>query len=137
MKKLNLPNNPRSFIYEIVANFRNGIDVDKFDYIKRDTFYCGLNYTIDCSRIIKSVKVIGNKLCYLDKSYKDIKDIFYVRERLHNEIFKHHTCISIDKMVEYILFILKDYLKLIIKMDNPEAFCTITDNILDYIENII
>ena len=135
-KKLDLPNNPRSFIYEIVANFRNGIDVDKFDYIKRDTFYCGLNYTIDCSRIIRSVKVIGNKLCYLDKSYKDIQDIFYVRGRLHNEIFRHHTCISIDKMVEYILFILKDYLKLIVNINNPKEFCRINDNILDYIENI-
>ena len=135
-KKLDLHNNPRAFIYEIVANFRNGIDVDKFDYIKRDTFYCGLNYTIDCSRIIKSVKVIGNKLCYLDKSYKDIQDIFYVRGRLHNEIFKHHTCISIDKMVESVLYLLSDYLKFIINIDNPEEFCKLNDNILDYIENI-
>ena len=135
-KKLNLPNNPRAFIYEIVANFRNGIDIDKFDYIKRDTFYCGLNYTIDCTRIIKSVKVIGNKLCYLDKSYKDIQDIFYVRGRLHNEIFKHHTCISIDKMVESILYQLSDYLNFINNIDNPEEFCKLNDNILDYIENI-
>ena len=39
-------------------------------------------------------------------------------------------------MVECILFILKNYLKLIINIDNPEEFCRMNDNILDYIENI-
>ena len=33
----------REFIYEIINNERNGIDVDKFDYIKKRLFYCGLS----------------------------------------------------------------------------------------------
>ena len=29
----------REFMYQIVANKKNGIDVDKFDYYKRDAYY--------------------------------------------------------------------------------------------------
>lgn len=32
----------RGFLYEIVANKRNNVDVDKFDYLARDTYYCGM-----------------------------------------------------------------------------------------------
>lgn len=37
-------------MYEIVANERNSIDVDKFDYIVRDTANLGLKSTFDFSR---------------------------------------------------------------------------------------
>lgn len=32
----------RGFLFEIVANKRNAIDVDKFDYLKRDSIVCGM-----------------------------------------------------------------------------------------------
>lgn len=40
----------RSFLYEIVANGRNSIDVDKFDYLARDTFNLGLKSSYDFTR---------------------------------------------------------------------------------------
>ena len=33
-----------TWIYEIVSNSRNGIDVDKFDYLNRDTQKTNMNY---------------------------------------------------------------------------------------------
>lgn len=46
-------------MYEIVANERNSIDVDKFDYIVRDTANLGLKSTFDFSRSAPAVAVHG------------------------------------------------------------------------------
>ncbi|KAH9742153.1 HD domain-containing protein [Citrus sinensis] len=40
----------KHFLYDIVANGRNGIDVDKFDYIVRDSRACGLGCNFEFQR---------------------------------------------------------------------------------------
>lgn len=42
----------RSFLFDIVANNRNGVDVDKFDYIQRDCYYTGVKSSYDPSRFL-------------------------------------------------------------------------------------
>ena len=128
-------NENREYLFEIINNERNGIDVDKFDYIKRDTLYCGLSYSMDCSRILKHVKIIDNKLCYLDKSFNYIKDMYEVREKLHTQIYKHKTCLGIELMVKKIIEKVKEFYYLDKIIENPELFCKLDDYIVDYIFN--
>lgn len=94
------PNNieitKRHFLYEIVSNKRNGIDVDKFDYLKRDTFYLGMSFSLDCSRILKYARVIDDRICYLDKSYYHILEMFEIRNKLHKQVYKHKTVLGIE-----------------------------------------
>lgn len=45
-----------AFLSEIVANKRNSVDVDKFDYIQRDSLYCGLKTSCDFQRLMKFCK---------------------------------------------------------------------------------
>jgi len=40
-----------------VANGRNGLDVDKFDYLQRDSMYCNVRISADFDRIQKYSKV--------------------------------------------------------------------------------
>eukprot|EP01038_Epipyxis_sp_PR26KG_P010096 gene10096-13571_t len=47
----------KSFLYDIVANKRNGIDVDKFDYFSRDCHVLGLNKGFDALRLMKFARV--------------------------------------------------------------------------------
>lgn len=35
-----------------MANKRNGIDVDKFDYLKRDSMMCGVGVPLDARRLM-------------------------------------------------------------------------------------
>ncbi|XP_060585629.1 deoxynucleoside triphosphate triphosphohydrolase SAMHD1-like [Ruditapes philippinarum] len=48
----------KSYMYEIVANKRNGIDVDKWDYIARDSYMLGMKVNVDYNRCFKSARVI-------------------------------------------------------------------------------
>lgn len=48
-------------MYEIVNNERNKIDVDKFDYIRRDPFMAGFpSAGYECSRLIQGARVLEN-----------------------------------------------------------------------------
>ena len=49
------------FIYQIVSNNLNSIDVDKFDYISRDFHNIGLKNGFDYSRLLEDVLIIDGK----------------------------------------------------------------------------
>jgi HD superfamily phosphohydrolase len=55
----------KEWIFQIVANKEVAIDVDRFDYIQRDSFHIGLTDTnVDYRNLIKEVRVIGDYICY-------------------------------------------------------------------------
>ena len=41
---------------QIVANDRNGLDVDKYDYLMRDSMYCNVPISVCINRIFSFVK---------------------------------------------------------------------------------
>ncbi|KAF3665529.1 hypothetical protein FXO38_09520 [Capsicum annuum] len=54
----------KQFLYDIMANGRNGIDVDKFDYIVRDTRRCALGCIFLFQRLMETMRVLGDDICY-------------------------------------------------------------------------
>ncbi|XP_078367264.1 deoxynucleoside triphosphate triphosphohydrolase SAMHD1-like isoform X2 [Oculina patagonica] len=93
----------KSFLYEIVANKRTGIDVDKFDYFARDCHGLGINNSFDHKRYIKFARVIFVKgkgqICLRDKEVNNIYGLFQTRNSLHRGAYKHKTCNIIEKMI--------------------------------------
>jgi hypothetical protein len=60
----------KAFLFDIVANKRNSVDVDKFDYIQRDCYNVGLKSSYDSSRLSMFCRVINNQICY---SHKEVR----------------------------------------------------------------
>lgn len=120
----------RSFLYKIVNNKKNGIDVDKFDYIKRDSFFLGMSFGFDCSRIIKQARVINDEICFLDKTFYDIQELFEVRDKLHRRVYKHHTNTCLDYMMLQIFKDIKDKNNFKEIVENPEHFYKVDDNFI-------
>jgi HD superfamily phosphohydrolase len=57
--------NEFSWMYQIVANKKNSIDVDKFDYICRDSYHIGqCKAAVDYDRIFNSSRLIDGNLCF-------------------------------------------------------------------------
>jgi deoxynucleoside triphosphate triphosphohydrolase SAMHD1 len=90
------------FLYHIVANQVNHLDVDKMEYIKRDARACGLSsggFDTDTMRIINAARVIDGHICYHKKVYEDIYNLFQTRYRLHTTVYRHSAVVAIHHMV--------------------------------------
>lgn len=58
---LSLINLIEVWMFDIINNKRNSIDVDKFDYITRDTYMMNLSYgSFDHQILLKDARVIDN-----------------------------------------------------------------------------
>uniref|UniRef100_A0A672K9B4 Deoxynucleoside triphosphate triphosphohydrolase SAMHD1-like n=1 Tax=Sinocyclocheilus grahami TaxID=75366 RepID=A0A672K9B4_SINGR len=101
----------KSFLYEIVANKQNGIDVDKWDYFARDCHHLGIQNSFDHQRLLKFARVCevsGRKhICFRDKEADNVYDMFRTRYTLHRQAYQH----KIDEIFEQILSSTADNLK--------------------------
>ncbi|XP_067904681.1 deoxynucleoside triphosphate triphosphohydrolase SAMHD1-like [Heterodontus francisci] len=93
----------KGFLYEIVANERNGIDVDKWDYFARDCYHLGIWNSFDSERFIKFARVCevnGMKLiCTRDKEAVNLYDMFHTCYTLHCRAYQHAVVNAIEWMI--------------------------------------
>ncbi|KAI6119258.1 hypothetical protein EDD17DRAFT_1482744 [Pisolithus thermaeus] len=120
----------KPFLFEIVANARNGLDVDKFDYIARDCHAVGDRGNL----LISSARVIDNKICYDIKDANQIYELYYTRFSLHKRVYNHKTTKAIEYMVTDALLAAEPYLKLASLVDKPDRYVFLTDNLLNKIQ---
>lgn len=138
----------KSFLYEIVSNDRNKVDVDKWDYFARDCYHLGISNSFDHNRFMQFIKVLrveGERLqiCARDKECLNLYEMFHTRSVLHKRAYRHRVGTAIDMMICKALIIAEPYIK-ILGRDNkpcsisecigdPVAFTKLNDNIFDTI----
>lgn len=103
----------KSFLYDIVANKKNGMDVDKWDYIVRDCYFMGITTAFDHKRLIKfmSVLEIDNErhICTRDKEVDNIYELFHSRTRLYRQAYLHKTNLIVGYMISEALKLANDF----------------------------
>ncbi|KIY52421.1 HD-domain/PDEase-like protein, partial [Fistulina hepatica ATCC 64428] len=124
----------KAFLFDIVANKRNGIDVDKFDYILRDTKEVGVSKNVHLQRIIKSARVIDDEICYDIKDADALFEVCQTRYSLHKSFYNHKTAKAIEYMVIDALLLADPYMNISRRIYDPVLYRFLTDNILDRIE---
>lgn len=130
----NLHNCEYNWIYQIVANKENSIDVDKFDYIQRDIYHSGVKtLSVDYQRIFGDINIINDNICFSEKTDLSLHSLFEARYCLHNKIYNHPDNICVETMVKDALLLANDYFKFEEAIISPEKFVKLDDNILDII----
>lgn len=125
-----------TWIFQIIANPINSIDVDKFDYLTRDSYNIGLKLNFDYIKIINNAKVINNNICYSLKCSEDIYNMFFIRYRLHRQIYNHKKVKAIEILIIKKLFELEKKYIISEYLFNPEKMVNLIDSFIYYDENI-
>lgn len=85
---------------QIVANKLCNIDVDKIDYIMRDSYHLGIKCGGEYERLIRQVKIVEYKgrkvLGWPEKLQDEIYSLFQTRYKLHKRFYNHHTVKAIE-----------------------------------------
>ncbi|XP_052539489.1 deoxynucleoside triphosphate triphosphohydrolase SAMHD1 isoform X3 [Tympanuchus pallidicinctus] len=133
----------KSFLYEIVANKKNGIDVDKWDYFARDCHHLGIQNNFDYRRLIKFTRVCeaGNQkhICARDKEVGNLYDMFHTRNCLHRRAYQHKIGNIIEIMITEAFQKADSFFQIegskgklyqiSTAMEDMEAYTKLTDNI--------
>ncbi|XP_037080063.1 deoxynucleoside triphosphate triphosphohydrolase SAMHD1-like isoform X2 [Pollicipes pollicipes] len=107
----------KTFLYEIISNKRNGIDVDKWDYFCRDSLLLGINISFDYRRCLLYSRVIkveneGFQICTRDKEVGNMYDLFYTRWVLHRRAYQHRVVRIVERMFLDVLTLADQHLLL-------------------------
>ncbi|KAK9717246.1 hypothetical protein K7432_006361 [Basidiobolus ranarum] len=124
----------KRFLFDIVANKRNSVDVDKFDYIERDCYNLGIKSSYDSSRLMTFSRVIDNQICFHHKEVYNIYEMFHTRYSLFKRIYTHRVGKSIECMLTDVMIAADPYLHISKAIDNPYDYLHLTDDVLKQIE---
>jgi len=94
---------------ELINSIINSvIDIDKLDYLVRDSVHCGVDYGkgIDIERLIDSLHINTeiNKLCVTEKGRSALLSILSARNIMYQEIYWHKTVRACDAMFKRFFF---------------------------------
>lgn len=120
------PENPDARAWRLLASLLSGpIDVDKMDYLVRDSLHAGVPYgrNFDANRLIGSLCVHPSepRLAVTAKGRTAAEMMVFARYVMFSEVYWHHTVRSATAMLQRALFLLRDRLDLAAVYDVDDA----------------
>ncbi|KAF9350195.1 SAM domain and HD [Mortierella sp. AD094] len=122
------------FLFDIVSNKRNSLDVDKYDYLQRDCYNVGIKSSIDCSRLMKMSRVIDNQICWHHKEVYNLYELYHTRFSLFKRVYTHRVGKAIEYMLTDALLAADNVMGISSAIFNGEKYLHLTDDIVRQIE---
>lgn len=92
---------PKKYLHELVSS---QLDVDRLDYLSRDSFYTGVSEgTIGLERIIKMLNVFRGRLVIEHKGIYSIEKFLISRRLMYWQVYLHKTVVSCENLLLKIL----------------------------------
>lgn len=107
----------RSFFSELVSG---QLDVDRLDYLMRDSFYTGVaEGVIGSERIIKMMCVVNDQLVVEQKGIYSIENFLIARRLMYWQVYYHKTVLGAEALLTAILRRAKE-----LCLEGNQLFCT-------------
>jgi len=88
---------PKKFLHQLVSG---QLDVDRMDYLSRDSFFTGVNEgTIAYDRILKMLTVHNGELMVEEKGIHSIEKFLVARRLMYWQVYLHKTVLSAEQML--------------------------------------
>ena len=92
---------PKKFLHQLVSS---QLDMDRLDYLKRDSFYSGVSEgVVSNQRIIKMLDVVDDSLVIHEKGVYSIEKFIIARRLMYWQVYLHKTVISAEFLLMNIL----------------------------------
>ena len=92
---------PKRFLHQLVSS---QLDMDRMDYLKRDSFYSGVQEgVIGSDRIIHMLDVVDDQLVVESKGIYSIEKFLIARRLMYWQVYLHKTVISAENMLIKVL----------------------------------
>jgi HD superfamily phosphohydrolase len=80
------------------------LDVDRLDYLRRDSFYTGVSEgVVGSDRIIKMMNVANGELVIDEKGIYSIEKFLLARNLMYWQVYLHKTVLGAEKLLVYIV----------------------------------
>ena len=91
----------RAFLNDLISS---QLDVDRLDYLKRDSFYSGVSEgVINSDRLISMLSVVDNELVVEQKAIYSVEKFILARRLMYWQVYLHKTVLSAEIILEKIL----------------------------------
>ena len=92
---------PRRFLHQMISS---QLDVDRLDYLCRDSFFCGVSEgTVASARILKMLNVVDDRLVVEAKGIYSIEKFLLARRLMYWQVYLHKTSVAAEQMLQKIL----------------------------------
>ncbi len=92
---------PRKFLNQLISS---QLDIDRLDYLKRDSFYTGVaEGNISSERLIAMIHVVNDELVIEQKGIYSVEKFLIARRLMYWQVYLHKTGLSAENMLVNVL----------------------------------
>ena len=108
---------PRRFLHQLISS---QLDVDRMDYLCRDSFFCGVTEgNVASARLIKMMNVVDDKLVLEAKGIYSVEKFLVARRLMYWQVYLHKTSVGAEQLLIKILQRAKQ-----LAVQGKELFCS-------------
>lgn len=100
---------PKKFLHQLISS---QLDIDRLDYLKRDSFFTGVSEgSVGINRILKTMRVHKGNIVIEKKGIYAVENYILSRRFMYMQVYLHKTVLSADALLRSIFQRVRDILQ--------------------------